>query len=85
MPVPSSDIEKVTLLRLPSVTHGFDQNQRYLELDFVTSGPAYLNVTAPANPNLAPPGYYMLFVVSFPNPPATVFSVPSTAVYVVLR
>jgi hypothetical protein len=61
-PSPGS-IAKVTLLRLGSVTHSFDQNQRFLSLDF-TSAPGGLTVTAPASGNLAPPGHYLLFVVS---------------------
>jgi hypothetical protein len=36
---------------------------RYLPLTF-TTGTGTLNVTAPANANLAPPGYYMLFIVN---------------------
>jgi hypothetical protein len=35
---------------------------RYLPLTF-TAGSGSLSVTAPANANLAPPGYYMLFIV----------------------
>jgi hypothetical protein len=61
-PSPGS-IAKVTLLRLGSVTHSFDQNQRFLSLDF-TSAPGELTVTAPASGNLAPPGDYLLFVVN---------------------
>jgi hypothetical protein len=53
----------VTLLRLASVTHSFDQNQRFLSLDFTTASGA-LTVTAPASGNLAPPGHYLLFVVN---------------------
>jgi hypothetical protein len=56
-------IAKVTLLRLGSTTHGFDQNQRFMSLDF-TSAPGELTVTAPASGNLAPPGDYLLFVVN---------------------
>jgi hypothetical protein len=56
-------IAKVTLLRLGSTTHGFDQNQRFMSLDF-TSTPGELTVTAPASGNLAPPGDYLLFVVN---------------------
>ncbi len=47
-----------------SVTHGYNSEQRYIELAFdqsLTVG-SY-NVTAPADPNIAPPGYYMLFVI----------------------
>ena len=38
-------------------------NQRYVPLVFSASAGS-LSVTAPANANLAPPGYYMLFIVS---------------------
>jgi hypothetical protein len=61
-PTPGS-IAKVTLLRLASVTHSFDQNQRFLSLDFTTAS-GELTVTAPATGNLAPPGHYLLFVVN---------------------
>jgi fibronectin type 3 domain-containing protein len=57
-----SGIAKVTLLRLGAPTHAIDMNQRYLELTFQVAG-ANLDVTAPANGNLAPPGHYMLFLV----------------------
>jgi hypothetical protein len=68
-PSPGS-IAKVALIRTPSVTHAFDQNQRYVPLSFNTSG-GVLNVTAPANANLAPPGYYMLFLVDSNGVPST--------------
>jgi len=55
-------IAKVTWIRLASVTHSFDQNQRLNTLAF-TKGQGVLNVTAPANANVCPPGHYMLFVV----------------------
>jgi chitodextrinase len=55
-------IAKVSLIRTPSVTHAFDQNQRYLPLTF-TQGSGQLTVSAPANTKLAPPGDYMLFIV----------------------
>ncbi|HKV76946.1 MAG TPA: fibronectin type III domain-containing protein [Candidatus Sulfotelmatobacter sp.] len=55
-------IASVVLIRLGSVTHAFNQNQRYVPLAF-TAGSGSLTVTAPANANLAPPGYYMLFIV----------------------
>jgi uncharacterized repeat protein (TIGR01451 family) len=55
-------IAKVTLMRLGSVTHAFDENQRYIELAF-TPIPGGLDLTAPASVNIAIPGYYMLFLV----------------------
>jgi concanavalin A-like lectin/glucanase superfamily protein/galactose oxidase-like protein/Kelch motif protein len=53
----------VALIAQGSVTHGFNSNQRYLSLSF-TQTAGGLNVTAPANSNLAPPGYYMMFLVN---------------------
>jgi hypothetical protein len=58
----ASRIAKVSLIRSPSVTHAFDQNQRFQFLDF-TAGSGKVTVHAPANANLAPPGDYMLFLV----------------------
>ena len=55
-------IASVALVRTGSDTHAFDENQRYVPLSF-TQGTGGLNVTAPANGNIAPPGYYMLFIV----------------------
>ena len=47
---------------LGSVTHAFDMNQRLNVLPF-TAGSGTLEITAPANANLAPPGHYWLFIV----------------------
>jgi hypothetical protein len=59
----AADIRKVTLIRLPSVTHAFDQNQRLNVLQF-TAGTGAIDITTPANGNLAPPGHYMLFAIN---------------------
>ncbi|NMO18157.1 DUF1929 domain-containing protein [Pyxidicoccus fallax] len=61
-PDPAS-ITRVSLIALGSVTHAFDQNQRLVTLDF-TRGSGSLTVAAPRNNNLAPPGYYQLFLVN---------------------
>jgi hypothetical protein len=58
-----ADIAMVTWIRLPSVTHSCDQNQRINFLEF-TAGAASLTVTAPPNANICPPGHYMLFVLN---------------------
>jgi hypothetical protein len=55
-------IAKVSLVRMANVTHTFNMGQRFLPLSF-TQGAGSLTVTAPATANLAPPGYYMLFIV----------------------
>lgn len=59
----TAGIAHVAFMRLGSVTHAFDDDQRYLDLRFTTSA-GKLTVTSPATANLAPPGYYMLFVVN---------------------
>lgn len=58
----ASSIALVSLVRLGSVTHAFNFDQRFLALasEPISGG---LNVQAPLNANVAPPGYYMLFIV----------------------
>jgi hypothetical protein len=58
-----TSITKVALIRLSSVTHSFNMDQRYVPLSFTVSG-STLSVQAPVNSSLAPPGYYMLFIVN---------------------
>ncbi|HET7785481.1 MAG TPA: galactose oxidase-like domain-containing protein, partial [Myxococcales bacterium] len=66
-PIPVStpapgDVAQVTLVKLGSMTHAFNQSQRFMRLPF-TADASLITATAPANPNLAPPGHYMLFLV----------------------
>src|SRR5262245_21976276 len=58
----AANIASVSLIHSGSMTHAFDENQRLLMLNF-TQGSGKVTVTAPANGNTAPPGYYMLFIV----------------------
>jgi hypothetical protein len=58
----NAGIGKLNLIKLGSVTHGFNFGQRLVKLKFARAG-GTLSVTAPNNANLAPPGYYMLFAV----------------------
>ena len=62
-------IASVSLIRLGSVTHAFNEDQRFLDLAFEELAGA-LNIQAPANANLAPPGYYMLFIVDTSGVPS---------------
>ncbi len=59
----AASISKVTLLREPSVTHTNSMSQGFQSLSFTTTSTG-LNVTMPANANLAAPGYYMLFILN---------------------
>ena len=55
-------IGSVVMLAPAAVTHAFDQNARHVPLSF-SVGSGVLQVQAPANGNVAPPGPYMLFIV----------------------
>lgn len=57
----ASTIEKARLIRPSASTHVTDVDQRSIALDFTTSGDT-ITVTVPANRNLVPSGWYMLFV-----------------------
>ncbi len=62
-------VVRATLIRLASVTHAFDQNQRLLELP-LTRVAGGLGLTAPASGNLAPPGHYMVFILNSAGTPS---------------
>jgi hypothetical protein len=57
-----ASIRKVALVRLGAVTHSNNMEQRYVPLSF-TAGTTSLTAIAPANANVAPPGFYMLFII----------------------
>ena len=50
-------------------THAFDMDQRLVGMSF-TTGSGTLTVTAPPNGNIAPPGYYMLFLLNSSGVPS---------------
>ena len=53
----------MNLVRLGSVTHAFNTNQRFLKLTFQAGGGG-VTVHSPSTANLAPPGHYMLFILN---------------------
>lgn len=56
-------IQAVTLVRLSSVTHSFNMNQRFNRLSFVHTANGVRPI-APPSANVAPPGHYMLFILN---------------------
>ncbi len=64
-----ADIRSVVLVRPGAQTHAFDMDQRLIDLSFTAAG-GQLNVTAPPNGNIAPPGYYMLFILNSAGVPS---------------
>ena len=62
-------ITAVTLVRLSSVTHAFNMNQRFVRLAF-SPGTNQLTVTPPSAGETAPPGHYMLFLLNAAGVPS---------------
>ena len=75
-----ASISKVTLLREGSVTHTNSMSQGFQTLSFTKTSTG-LNVTMPANANLATPGYYMLFILNGSGVPSvgSIIQVSATA------
>ena len=65
----AASITSVVLMRPGAPTHAFDMEQRLVAMNF-TAGSGLLNVTAPPNGNIAPPGYYMLFILNSSGVPS---------------
>jgi hypothetical protein len=59
----AANITSVVLVRPASVTHAFNMEQRVVGLSFTPTSGA-LTVSLPPNQNIAPPGYYMLFLLN---------------------
>ncbi len=65
----AASISSAVLVRAGSPTHAFDMDQRLVGLNF-TVGSGVLNATAPPNGSIAPPGYYLLFILNSAGVPS---------------
>jgi len=70
----SPGIVKFSLIRMASVTHSVNTDQRYLSLPFIETSPGNYQLTARSNLNVMTPGYWMLFGIN----PSGAFSVSRT-------
>ena len=69
----AANVRRVALIRNGSCTHAYDFDQRYVGLVFAHNpGDGHIRVTAPPNGNVAPPGYYMLWIVDAAGRPCQV-------------
>lgn len=59
----AGQIRWAELIRPCVTTHAFDSSQRLVDLPITSRGGGTVQVTVPAQRNLAPPGWYMLFLV----------------------
>jgi surface antigen len=82
IPTPdAASIEKVSLIRLSTFTHGFDSELRFIWLQIQSKGSNSVTVSAPLNGKIAPPGYYMIHVLNSAGVPsrASIIKIPGTA------
>jgi hypothetical protein len=59
----SANIRWANLLRNCATTHSFDGSQRLVDLEVTGRNGGVVTARIPQNPNIAPPGWYMLYLV----------------------
>lgn len=64
-----TSVKQVTLVKTGSATHTVDFDQRFIKPAYTLSG-STVKVSMPASSNVAPPGYYMLFVFNSAGVPS---------------
>jgi plastocyanin len=64
-------IAEVVLISPGAVTHGFNQNQRSVGCTIAGSTANTVIATAPPDGTIAPPGYYLLFLIDSDRSPST--------------
>jgi hypothetical protein len=74
----AASIASAALVSLGADTHTLDMNQHFVPLSF-TPGSGALNVQVPTSSSVAPPGYYMLFILNGAGVPSVAKIVQITA------
>jgi hypothetical protein len=67
----ASRIQYLRMMKPDNPTHVTDVNARSIAVGFTQGSNGKLEITLPSNPNLVPPGYYMLFAVNHAGVPST--------------
>jgi hypothetical protein len=67
----SNNITSAELIKPAAVTHSSDPNQRLINLPLTKTGKGRYTVSLTSNSNLAPPGWYMLWVQNSSGIPST--------------
>ncbi|PTQ88639.1 glyoxal oxidase [Nitrosomonas ureae] len=66
----SENIFRITLVRIGATTHAFNNETRFFNLPTPQKGNRIVTVKTPASANVAPPGFYMLFVWNLEGTPS---------------
>ena len=64
------NIASVCLIAPGAATHHTDTHQRYVKIGFSQATLTQLSIKIPSSNNVAPPGYYMLFLVDSAGAPS---------------
>ncbi|MDQ3777091.1 MAG: DUF1929 domain-containing protein [Pseudomonadota bacterium] len=67
---PGEIIREAVLMRPGAPTHAFDMEQRLVEIDIAAVLGGTLRLVGPPNANIAPPGYYLLFLIDSAGVPS---------------
>ena len=69
--VTSTDsVDRFNLIRMSTVTHSVNTDQRLVPVSFTDQGDGNFSLAMPADGNIAPPGYYMLFAIDADGTPS---------------
>jgi hypothetical protein len=66
----AATIQFASLIAPGLTTHSFNSNQRLVDLPFAVALPKTLHATVPTDRNVAPPGWYMLFLTDTDGVPS---------------
>jgi Domain of unknown function (DUF1929)/Kelch motif len=66
----AADIKWASLIRNCVTTHSFDGSQRLVDLPISSRAGGKVATTVPPNPNITPPGWYMLFLTDTDGVPS---------------
>jgi hypothetical protein len=66
----TSGVQHVSLMRPSACTHSCDNEQRLIDVAFIAGAGRSITIQMPDNPNLAPPGWYLMFAVDHQGVPS---------------
>ena len=66
----AADIASVCLIAPGAATHHTDTHQRYIKIAFSQTAATQISIEIPSSTDVAPPGYYMLFLVDSAGAPS---------------
>ncbi len=76
----SESVDYFSMIKMSSTTHGVNTDVRYLRPQMASGGVNSYDITVHANPNVATPGYWMVFAVNSAGVPSEAHVVRVTAV-----